>query len=110
MAQEQIHTWEDVRSKMTQPAFPDVETEFIKDKGSLFGKEIVFKDIVKRGEDGSDWWLVVLGDTDGKAITFSISGVVAEQLMQAKDMGLMPFKATMTKQKSSSGREYFSLA
>lgn len=87
-----------------EPVFPD--TEYMTDKNELKGKQLVFIQF-KEVEGSSGKYAVVQASLDGKAISFSIGGVVYEQLRRnAKEL---PFEAVFTEEKSADGRLYYTL-
>lgn len=88
----------------SEPVFEGAE--YIKDKESLKGKsmEIVeFKEI----ESSTGKYAVVHARLNGKDISFSIGGVVYNQLK--KNENELPFEASLGEEKSADGRLYYTL-
>lgn len=109
MAQQTVNKWDDVENVLSQQAvYPDAER--IKENPTLLGTTLVFKEFEEReGPEGN--YAVVLAERDGTDISFSIGGVVFDQLLKAKAAGKLPFEAMITEKKAEkSGRMYWTLA
>jgi len=86
-----------------EPAYKDAE--FVKSE-ALMGKTLAVKEFTEvEGSNGK--YAIVLATADGKDVSFSIGGVVYDQLIKNKDD--MPYEATLEQVKSTSGRIYYSL-
>lgn len=86
------------------PVYPD--SEYIQDKKELIGKTFIINEFTEvEGGDGN--YAVVLAEKEGKKISFSIGGVVYDQLIKAKDK--LPLEVELIEQKSKAGRVYFTL-
>ena len=88
----------------TEPVYP--EAEYMPDKKDLLGKAIILHSFTK-AESSKGEYAVVLAEQDGKKISFSIGGVVFEQLVKAKDK--LPLEAKLLEVKGKEGRIYYKL-
>ena len=80
--------------------------QYITDKEQLKEKTLVFREFTEQ-EGSNGRYATVLAELDGKQISFSIGGVVFDQLIKNKER--LPFEALLTEVKSKDGKLYYTL-
>lgn len=88
-----------------KPVFQDAE--YIMDKQILLNKSMEILE-VQDAESSRGKYFIVLAVLEGKRVSFSIGGVVFDQLNRNREK--LPFEATFTEEKSRDGRLFYSLS
>lgn len=115
---EKVYKYNEEYGSQGVVAFEEFEPERmdITDLAKL-NKPLIIKDYEKRpgkflDKDGKPKeFVVVLAILDGNNITFGTSGILMQQILQAKEDNKLPLEATIIKKKSkATGQNYYTLS